>query len=77
MVAERPKTEDEAEDEAEAPAPAVEAPVVEPAGKVSETASAPKKSGSSDSYLDDIEAMESELTSGWEGDEPEGEGEKS
>ncbi|MEZ5065479.1 MAG: transcription termination factor NusA [bacterium] len=68
--------EDATSEEADAPEPAAATPVVEPAGKVRETAAAPKKSGSSDSYLDDIEAMESELTSGWEGDEPEGEGEK-
>lgn len=55
--------------EAPAPAPKAKPPVPRPAP----VAPKPRPAGESgENYLDDIEAMESELTSGW-GDSPEGE----
>jgi hypothetical protein len=62
------------------PAEAPEAPAA-PAATVRPPAPPrpPRPAGPPDSYLDDIEAMESELTAGWESDDapearPEGEG---
>ncbi|MFN8176455.1 MAG: transcription termination factor NusA [bacterium] len=55
--------EPEAEPEEPKPAPAPKAPAA--------PARAPRPKGTGENYLDDIEAMESELTSGWqEGDDP-------
>ena len=58
------------------PAPADEAPATEPAAPVrpSPTPSAApvaKREGGGDSYLDDLAAMESELSSGWEDEQAE------
>lgn len=65
-VAEAPVPEPEPEPKPE-PEPEVAATVAEAAPKPKPK---PKQAGTSGSYLDDIEAMESELTSGWE--EPDG-----
>ncbi|MBZ0268511.1 transcription termination factor NusA [bacterium] len=77
VTAEEPEAEEPEVEEAEAPQASA---VVEPAAPVLETPevpapAAPKKKpaskpGEEGSYLDDLDAMESELSAGWEDDAP-------
>jgi outer membrane biosynthesis protein TonB len=65
---ERPKEERPKEREKKQPQPVASEPAAEPVTAASEPKARPEGSGN---YLDDIAAMESELSSGWEGDEEE------
>lgn len=67
-----PEPEPERAPAAAVAAPVAEAPPAPPKPKPRPASpAAGKKKGTGENYLDDIEAMESELTSGWkEGDEP-------
>jgi len=58
------------EEDAPVPPPAPAKPAVKPV-KPAKAPATPKRPGG-ENYLEDIEAMESELTSGWKDDEPEG-----